>query len=72
MEAKLPTIWTHGKAQPGRSSGVEKVRSEKIRDGEDQRGRKSEEEKMQVREKVGNSRNTVFFSSVLIVSYLVR
>ena len=30
------------KAQPGRSSGMEKVRREKIRDGEDQRWRKSE------------------------------
>ena len=45
LEAKLPTIWTDGKAQPGRNSDVEKV----IR------------EKMQVREKVGKSRNTVFF-----------
>ena len=30
-------------AQQGRNSDVEKVRSEKIRDGEDQRWRKSEE-----------------------------
>ena len=30
-------------AQPGRSSGMEKVRREKTRDGEDQRDRKSEE-----------------------------
>ena len=43
LEVKLPTIWTDGKAQPGRSSDMEQVRSEKIRDGEDQRGRKSEE-----------------------------
>ena len=48
MEAKLPTIWTDGKhsqeeAEPGRNSDVEKVRSEKMRDGEDQRWRKSEE-----------------------------
>ena len=43
LEAKLPTIWTDGKAKPGRSSGMEKVRREKIRDGEDQKGRKSEE-----------------------------
>ena len=34
MEAKLPTIWTNGKAQPGRSSDMEKVRREKIREGE--------------------------------------
>ena len=31
------------RAQPGRNSDVEKVRREKIRDGEDQRWRKSEE-----------------------------
>ena len=33
MEAKLPTIWTDGKEQLGRSSGMEKVRRGKIRDG---------------------------------------
>ena len=38
---KLPTIWTHEKhsqeeAEPGRNSDVEKVRREKIRDGESQ------------------------------------
>ena len=39
LETKLPTIWTDGKAQqPGRSAEMEKTR-----DGEDQRGRKSEE-----------------------------
>ena len=42
MEAKLPTIWTDGKhsqeeAELGRNSGVEKVRREKIRDGESQK-----------------------------------
>ena len=45
LEAKLPTMWTDGKAQPGRSraaepgrnSDVEKVRREKIRDGESQK-----------------------------------
>ena len=45
---KLPTIWTDEKhsqeeADSGRNPDVEKVRSEKIRDGEDQRWRKSEE-----------------------------
>ena len=55
MKAKLPTIWTDGKAQqPGRNSDAENVRGEKRRDGE-VRG-----EKMQVREKVGKSRNIVF------------
>ena len=43
LEVKLPTIWTDGKAQPGSSSGMEKVRREKIRDGEDQEGRQPEE-----------------------------
>ena len=37
MEAKLTTIWTDGKAEPGRNSDVEKVRREKIRDGESQK-----------------------------------
>ena len=41
LEVKLPTVWTDGKAQPGRSSALEKVRSEKIRDETDQTGRKS-------------------------------
>ena len=39
LETKLPTVWTDGKAQPGRGSEMEKVRREKIRDGEDQNGR---------------------------------
>ena len=39
---------------------MEKVRREKIRDGEGQRWRKSEE-RMLVRKKVGKSRNAVFF-----------
>ena len=38
--AKLPTIWTDGKAQPGRNSDVEKARREKIRQGEDAGARK--------------------------------
>ena len=37
---KLPTTWTDGKAQPGRSSAMEKCRCEKIRDEKDQTGRK--------------------------------
>ena len=44
LEAKLPTIWRDENAgQLGRSSDMEKVRREKIRDGKDQRWRKSEE-----------------------------
>ena len=37
LEARLPTIWANGKAQPGRNSDVEKVRRDKIRDGESQK-----------------------------------
>ena len=53
LEVKLPTIWTDEKhiqeeAEPGRNSDVEKVRREKIRDGESQKredagGRKGRE-----------------------------
>ena len=46
LEAKLPTIWTDGKAEVGR------VRREKKR--EDQRGEKVRRKKMQLCEKVGN------------------
>ena len=44
LEAKLLGIWTDGTGQPGRSSDMENVRTEreKIRDGEDEKGRKSE------------------------------
>ena len=42
LKVKLPTIWTDEKhsqeeAEPGRNSDVEKVRREKIRDGESQK-----------------------------------
>ena len=42
LETKVPTIWAHEKhnqeeAEPGRNSDVEKVRREKIRDGESQK-----------------------------------
>eukprot|EP00435_Cladocopium_sp_Y103_P060306 s1047_g22.t1 len=50
LEVKLPTIWTDGKAEMGR--GKEERRSDR---------RKSEEIRLQAREKVGKSRNTVFF-----------
>ena len=66
LEAKLPTIWTNGKAQPGRSSAMEKVRGEKVRDETNQPWRKSEVKRSEIKkfrqdEKVGKSRNTVFF-----------
>ena len=50
MEATLPTIWTDRTEQPGTNSDVEKVRREKIRDGE--KGSEMEKvrrEKMHVR-----------------------
>ena len=42
LETKVPTIWTDEKhsqeeVEPGRNSDVEKVRREKIRDGESQK-----------------------------------
>ena len=49
-EVKLPTIWTDGKAEVGR------VREEKRREERKSLRRK----KIQVREKVGKSRNTMF------------
>ena len=45
LEVKLPTIWTDGKAEVGRVRERQRVRRKK----------------MQVREKVGKPRNTVFF-----------
>ena len=57
---KLPTIWTDEKhsqeeAEPGRNSDVEKVRSEKIRDGESQKREDAGARK------VGKSRQIMFF-----------
>ena len=37
LEAKLPAIWTDGKAQLGRSSEERRYEGEKIRDGESQK-----------------------------------
>ena len=51
LEAKLPTLWTDGKAQPGRSTDIEKVRREKIRDGEDEEGRQPEERRCRCAER---------------------
>ena len=52
LEAKLPTIWRDGKAQPGSSSGMETVRRGKLKDGEDQRKRERERKRERKREKV--------------------
>ena len=53
LEVKLPTIWTHGKAEVGR------VREEKKK--EYQRRERVRGKKIQVREQVEKSRFTAFF-----------
>ena len=60
LEAKLPTIWTDGKAQPARSSGMEKVRREKIRDGKGQERRQSEERRCSARKGRKVAKHCVF------------
>ena len=65
LEIKIPTTWTDGKAQPARSSDMEKVRREKIRDGEDQIGRKSEERSCRCAKEGGKSRNIALFFQFL-------
>ena len=52
LEVKLPTIWTDEKQRWEES---EKRREEEIR------SKKRKSQKIQAREKVGKSRNTVFF-----------
>ena len=56
LEVKLPTIWTNEKQRWEES---EKRREEKKK--EDQKRESLRRKKIQVREKVGKSRNTVFF-----------
>jgi len=58
LEVHLPTIWTNGKAEVGRVR-EEKRREEQKR--EDQSRERVRRKKMQVRENVAKSRNTVFF-----------
>jgi len=53
LEVKLPTIWTDEKQRWSRR--IEKSSRE------DQRRERVRRKKMQVREKVGKSRNTLFF-----------
>jgi len=52
LEVKLPTIWTDEK-----QSRAEAERRERL----EERRVEEKESKMQMREKVGKSRNTVFF-----------
>jgi len=56
LEVKLPTIWTDEKQRWEES---EKRREEKKK--EDHKRESLRRKKIQVREKVGKSRNTVFF-----------
>jgi len=55
LEVKLPTIWTDEK-----QSWAEAERREEQKRA-DQRRERVRRKKMQMREKVGKSRNTVFF-----------
>jgi cytidylate kinase len=55
LEVKLPTIWTDEKQSRARVREKRKIRREKIRRERVRR------KKMQMREKVGKSRFTVFF-----------
>ena len=55
LEVKLPTIWTDEKQS--RAEAERRERSEERRLEE----RRVRRKKMQMREKVGKSRNTVFF-----------
>jgi hypothetical protein len=55
LEVKLPTIWTDEKQRWEESERREDYKRE------DQRRERVRRKKMQVREKVGKSRSTVFF-----------
>ena len=55
LEVQLPTIWTDEKQSREEAERRERIRREKIRRERVRR------KKMQMREKVGKSRNTVFF-----------
>jgi hypothetical protein len=55
LEVKLPTIWTGEKQRWEESERREEQKRE------DQRRERVRRKKMQMREKVGKSRNTVFF-----------
>ena len=57
LEVKLPTIWTDEKQRWEESA--------KRREEEDQKRESLRRKKIQVREKVGKSRNTAFFSTMI-------
>ena len=58
LEVKLPTIWTDGKVMKSRGGNSERREKNKK---DDQRRERVRRKKMQVREKVEKTRNTVFF-----------
>ena len=60
LEVKLPTIWTDEKQSRAEAERREKIRREKSRRERVRR------KKMQMREKVGKSRNTVFFPMICV------
>jgi len=55
LEVKFPTIWTDEKQSRAEAEGRERL------EREDQRRERVRRKKMQMREKVGKSRNTMFF-----------
>ena len=59
LEVKLPIIWTDGKAKVRRVRD-DRSQREEAKKREDQRRERVRRKKMQVREKVGKSRFTVF------------
>ena len=66
LEVKLPTIWTDEKDSQMKRTARKKHSQEETRTWRKSEGRREEmekvrREKMQVREKVAKSRNTVFF-----------
>ena len=56
LEVKLPTIWTDEK-----QSRAEAERRERLEERRSEKRKRVRRKKMQMREKVGKSRNTVFF-----------
>jgi hypothetical protein len=60
LEVKLPTIWTDEKQRWEESERREEQKREEQK-REDQRRERVRRKKMQACEKVGKSRNTVFF-----------
>ena len=58
LEVKLPTIWTDEKQSRAEAERRERLEERRVEENRRERVRRK---KMQMREKVGKSRNTVFF-----------